>query len=152
VRHELDHNPARNRASLPALAALGADRRRQPLGFPRLTRCNYAELRSTHHDYTRQSVRRAAIMRVLSRLSVIHRVAQTQLSAIPAAATLIQLAALTGQHRGNSAGLLAGNQAFRDKRSATRLTVEQALARVLDATEPWHTPQILRLREDVREE
>jgi PAS domain S-box-containing protein len=81
-----------------------------------------------------------------------YRVAQAQLSAIPAAATLLRLAALTGQHRGTSAGLLGGNQAFREKRAATQREVEQALAAVLDATQQWHAQPISRLRDRVRDD
>ena len=81
-----------------------------------------------------------------------YSVAQAQLSAIPAAAALLRLAAATGQHRGASAGVLGGDQAFSQNRVFRRREVERALAAVFETTGQWQTQQMQKLRVRVREE
>ncbi|HTE49860.1 MAG TPA: ATP-binding protein [Kofleriaceae bacterium] len=80
-----------------------------------------------------------------------HRVARGEMSALPAASALLKLARLTAEHRGLSAGMLAGDPELADRRAWKQVEVDQFLGEALDATGRWSTPRIRRLRLDVAE-
>jgi methyl-accepting chemotaxis protein len=75
------------------------------------------------------------------------RTAQTESQGLPASASVLRLIQMTQQHRGLSAGMLAGNEAFVAKREAKQREVTAALTLAQEATLTWQTPSMTRQRE-----
>jgi hypothetical protein len=61
---------------------------------------------------------------------------------LPAAAAWVNLAKVTAEHRGMSAGLLGGNEDFRAKRDAKQREVDSALEAALRLSQAWSTPRL----------
>ncbi len=67
----------------------------------------------------------------------VYQVATLEREGLPGAEALLVLMGRTAEHRGMSAGYLAGNDAFAERRAAKQREVDEALAAVGAATAVW---------------
>jgi methyl-accepting chemotaxis protein len=80
-----------------------------------------------------------------------YQVARHELTGLPAAKALLGLLGRTAEHRGLSAGYLAGNDAFAERRAGKQREVEAALAEVHTHTAAWADGHLALLRSAVHE-
>ena len=80
------------------------------------------------------------------------RTAKAEVSGLAPAANLLVLMKHTQQHRGLSAGLLAGSAGFDEKRQAKQAEVEKALRTALESTQAWSSDSLRKRRDGLERE
>ena len=80
------------------------------------------------------------------------RVALAELAGLPPTAALLQLARVSAEHRGMSAGVLGGDDAFRAKRESKQIEVGQSLDEALERLGALSSPRLTELQRGMREE
>ncbi len=93
----------------------------------------------------------AALLAAVHQEWAVYHVAQLEREGLPGAQALLVLMGRTAEHRGMSAGYLAGNDAFAERRAAKQREVDAALAEVDTTTAIWTDGPLATLRSAARD-